>query len=117
MATQRGHDAPILLEQLIEHLKSRVDRLKEIVPVVAVYLYGSYAKGCANHYSDVDLAVVSPALGDDIIGESVMLMNVFEDADKDIFVEPQIYSPDDLEDAEPGTFLYEEVIKKGIRIY
>jgi len=35
----------------------------------------------ATCYSDVDLAVVSPALGSDIIGESVMLMNAFEDGE------------------------------------
>jgi hypothetical protein len=45
-----------------------------------------------------------------------MLMNTFDDAGKNIFTEPLIYSPDDLETAESGTFLHDEIIKKGIRI-
>ncbi len=65
--------------------------------------------------SDIDLVVVSPDFGKDIIGEGVMLMNAFEDVSA--AVEPIAYSRKDYAEAEPGTFLYEEVIKQGIRIY
>ena len=116
MAVQFEQGAAIPLEQLITHLKSKADTLKEKVPVNAIYLFGSHAAGRATCYSDVDLAVISPVLGDNIISEGVMLMNAFDDAGKNIFTEPLIYSPDDSETAESGTFLHDEIIKKGIRI-
>jgi predicted nucleotidyltransferase len=116
MAVQFEQGAAIPLEQLIAHLKSKADTLREKVSVSAIYLFGSHAAGHATCYSDVDLAVISPVLGDNIISEGVMLMNTFDDAGKNIFTEPLIYSPDDLETAESGTFLHDEIIKKGIRI-
>jgi hypothetical protein len=39
-----------------------------------------------------------------------MLMNTFDDAGKNIFTEPLIYSPDDLETPESGTFLHDEIV-------
>jgi hypothetical protein len=66
-------------------------------------------------YSDIDLIVVSPAFGKDIIGEGVALIEAFRDVS--LLVEPRAYSREKYEAAEPGTFLHDEVIKKGIRIF
>lgn len=48
-------------------LDAIVDTLRHGVPgCVAIYLFGSHAKGSANRESDVDLAVLGPApLGDE----------------------------------------------------
>jgi hypothetical protein len=49
-----------------------------------------------------------------VVAEAVMLMEVFESTG--LMVEPWPYSTAEFEAAEPGSFLYEEVVKKGIRI-
>jgi predicted nucleotidyltransferase len=59
MAVQFEQGAAIPLEQLIAHIKSKADTLREKVPVSAIYLFGSHAAGHATCYSDVDLAVIS----------------------------------------------------------
>ena len=40
-----------------------VERLRQVVHVDGVYLFGSYAKGTADEWSDIDLAIVSPDFG------------------------------------------------------
>jgi predicted nucleotidyltransferase len=99
---------------LIEQLKAKAEQLKKAGPIDCVYLFGSYAKGCPRQYSDIDIAVVSPNYGNDIIGEGVALMEAFQDVS--LMIEPKVYSREDYESAEPGTFLHDEIIKKGIRI-
>ena len=45
-----------------------VSRLR--VPVDGVYLFGSYAKGTADEWSDIDLAVVSPEFGTGMLADA-----------------------------------------------
>ena len=104
----------IPIATLIDGIKAKVDQLKQTIPIDCVFLYGSYAKGCPKEYSDIDLEVISPVFGNDIIEEGVMLMLAFQDVS--IMVEPRAYSREKYEAAEHGTFLHDEVIKKGIRI-
>lgn len=44
--------------------------------VSEAYLYGSYAKGIAKPYSDIDICVVSSAFGKDLIDEMVKLRQI-----------------------------------------
>ena len=46
------------------------------IPVSAAYLYGSYAKGNAKPFSDIDICVISPSLGKDMIDEMVKLRQI-----------------------------------------
>ena len=46
------------------------------INVVDAYLYGSYAKQTANVNSDVDICVISPDLGIDLIDEMVKLKQI-----------------------------------------
>ena len=45
---------------LAERISDFVRRLQPAIKVEAVVLYGSYAKGTANEWSDIDIAVISP---------------------------------------------------------
>ena len=74
-------------------------------------LFGSYAKGNANKNSDIDIALISPDFGKDYFEEAVMLKEISEAIDIDI--SPRPYSIDEYEKADPGQFLYDEIIKKG----
>ncbi len=104
----------IPIATLINGLRAKVDQLRQTTPIDCVYLFGSYAKGCPRQYSDIDVAVVSPSYGNDIIGEGVALMEAFQDVS--LLIEPKVYSREDYESAGPGTFLHDEILKKGIRI-
>ena len=46
------------------------------IPVSKAYLYGSYAKGNATSYSDIDICIVSPSFGKDLIDEMVKLRQI-----------------------------------------
>jgi predicted nucleotidyltransferase len=102
-------------EIVIKRLKEKAYKISKLFPLTALYLYGSYANGKPTSYSDVDVAVFSPAFGNNIIHETAILMEIFEETG--LMVEPRVYSSKELEEAEKGTFLYEEVLKNGLRIY
>lgn len=97
-----------------ERIKKASLEISKQIPIDAVYLYGSYVHGHPKAYSDVDVAVVSPSFGGNIIEETVMLMEMFEKTG--LMVEPRAYSRDEFKQAGVGSFLYEEVIKKGFKI-
>ena len=46
------------------------------IPVQNIYIFGSYAKGTQNKWSDLDLGIVSPMFGVDRISERVFLMRI-----------------------------------------
>ncbi len=46
------------------------------IPISKAYLYGSYAKGKAKSDSDIDICVVSPEFGKDLVDEMVKLRQI-----------------------------------------
>ncbi len=46
--------------ELVSRLDDFVSRLRSAVRIEVVILYGSYAKGTAGEWSDIDVAVISP---------------------------------------------------------
>ena len=66
------------------------------IPLEKLIVFGSYAKGSAKPWSDVDVCVVSKAFGADRHAERVALMHLQDDETMDI--EPHPYSPTDLSD-------------------
>lgn len=114
MAQNEMRGTAVSRDAVIRKLRESIGRLKKMVPVDCVYLYGSYANGTPGPYSDVDVAVVSPAFGVNVIDETVRLMEVFEETG--LPVEPRAFSRDEYRAAGPGSFLHDEVIAKGIRV-
>jgi predicted nucleotidyltransferase len=70
------------IEQLLEELYTR---MREYYDLDEILLYGSYAKGNANEWSDVDVTVVSPALK-----HKSVLGNVLEISRKIKFYDPDL---------------------------
>lgn len=66
------------------------------IPIEKLIVFGSYAKGSAKTWSDVDVCVVSKTFGVDRHTERVRLMHLQSDDTMDI--EPHPYSPSDLSD-------------------
>lgn len=77
----------------------------------AVYLYGSYARGKANEWSDIDVAVVSPDFSPDRFQEQVSLLRLAAGIDDRI--EPRPFRPEDFNETDP---LASEIGRHGIRV-
>ena len=65
------------------------------VPVTKAYLYGSYAKGQAKPYSDIDICIVSPGFGKDLVAEMVKLRQISRRVDNRIEALP--FGTDDID--------------------
>jgi len=69
---------------------------KHNIPVHRIIMFGSYAKGIADAWSDVDICVVSPSFGKNPFDERVLLKKLTLEIDS--LIEPHPYNPRDLQD-------------------
>ncbi len=98
--------------QVIRIIKAFLTRLAdEGIHVESAYLFGSYAKGYEDHWSDIDVAVISPDLTNDRLEERIRLMKLSSDIDTRI--EPVPFRPDTFVDEDP---LVWEIKKTGIAV-
>ena len=86
--------------------------VKENYDVVAIILFGSYAKGTENEDSDIDIAVVTDDIKTDKFDEEVKLTLLRRKIDSRI--EPHIIKVDDYENDE--TPFVVEVKNTGIKV-
>lgn len=77
----------------------------------AVYIFGSYAKGAENRWSDIDVAVVSSEFTTDRFDERFRLMKLASEVDSRI--EPVPFRPDTFVDEDPIVW---EIKKEGMLI-
>ena len=100
---------PAELKELMRRYIAQVNQVKQ---VDRAYLYGSYAKGRANKWSDIDIAIVSPDFSQDLFEERVFLMKLALNFDDRI--EPSPFRPEDFNLDNP---LVNEIDASGIEIY
>ena len=86
--------------------------VKENYDVVAIILFGSYAKGTNHEDSDIDIAVITDDIKTDRFDEEVNLMQLRWDID--LRIEPHIISVADYENDE--TPFVVEVKNTGIKV-
>lgn len=79
------------------------------IPVKKIILFGSYAKGTAKPWSDLDLCIVSSVFGKAKYDEMVSLMHLASIIDP--MIEPHPYHPKDLRD--PFDSLAYEINRTG----
>ncbi|MFO7761603.1 MAG: nucleotidyltransferase domain-containing protein [Desulfobia sp.] len=96
------------IEKVIHEYIAQVKKKKN---VLKAYLYGSYAKGNAGKWSDIDIAIVSPDFSEDLFQERILLMKLALSVDERI--EP---SPFRLEDFHQNNPLVSEINTSGIEI-
>jgi predicted nucleotidyltransferase len=85
------------------------------IAVDKIILYGSYAKGNPRDFSDIDIAVISPAFkGKKILDIQAELARVFSKYLS--IIEPVGYSSEDFQSAEPETLLG-EIKRSGKVLY
>ena len=90
-----------------------LDSVRKDIPISAVYLFGSHAKGTAHKGSDIDIAIISPSFGKERFAEGVSLQKyLWSSPYKKIDVVG--YSPEDFKDT--NSPLVAEILKFGIRI-
>lgn len=100
-------------QEAIKLLKYYIKKVKHAgIPVEKAILFGSFAKGTAHKWSDIDACIVSPIFGKDRHTERLKLMRLT--AGKDLVIEPHPYHPRDLKDKwDP---LASEIRKHGISV-
>lgn len=83
----------------------------EGIRVEAAYVFGSFAAGRSNRWSDIDVAVVSPDVSEDRFQERVRLATLSSSIDSRI--EPVPFRPEAFVDEDPLAW---EIRRKGIRV-
>ncbi|MBZ4687349.1 MAG: polymerase beta domain protein region [Clostridiales bacterium] len=102
--------------EIIDTVKRYLDVLRENdINVSSAYLFGSHAAGNAGNDSDIDVAIITENLDGDMVDITVQLKLLTEKVDLDIW--PHLYLREELEKAEEGSFLKEEILTKGILIH
>lgn len=95
-------------EQVIEIVKKYKTEILKQISDAKVYLYGSYSKGTARPESDIDVAVVVPAVQDDWLDVSTTLWLLAPQIN--CLIEPVL-----IDQRYPSP-LYDDIIRTGIAI-
>ena len=95
-------------EQVIEIVREYKKAVAKQISNAKVYLYGSYSKGTARPESDIDVAVIVPAVDDDWLDVSTTLWLLAPQVNyliEPVLIDQRFPSP-----------LYDDVIRTGIAI-
>ena len=79
--------------------------------ITAAYLYGSEARGQADLWSDINVAIISPDFADDLFAAQLELMKLAARMDERI--EPRAFTPDSFNLNNPLASVIQDT---GIRI-
>ncbi len=98
-------------KDILDTINKFIEEIKKHYNVIAIFLFGSYAKGTENEDSDIDIAVISDDF-DDIYDCMAHLMGMTWDIDARI--EPHPIKKKDFE--EVSDYFVKEVIDTGIKV-
>lgn len=99
-------------KEIVDIIDKYIAVVKENYNIVAIILFGSYAKGTEHKDSDIDIAVITDDIKTDIFDEEVRLMILRKGIDYRI--EPHIITVADYENDE--TPFVVEVKNTGIKV-
>ncbi len=97
--------------ELEKIVRAFLDEIQKRYRVDSAYLFGSYAKGTQNRWSDIDLAVVSTDFSEDLFEERMVLMLLAAEIDERI--EPKPFHPDTFKPIDPLVY---EIQKHGVKL-
>lgn len=97
---------------IMQIVQKYVEKILENYNVEAIILFGSYAKGTEHEDSDIDIAIVTDDIENDIFDEEVKLMVLRKGIDYRI--EPHIIRIQDYK--EISTPFVQEIIDTGIKV-
>ncbi len=98
-------------QDILDSINKFVEQIKKKYNVVAIIVFGSYAKGTENEDSDIDVAVISDDF-EDIYDSMAVLMGMTWDIDARI--EPHPIKKKDFD--EVSDYFIKEVIDTGIKV-
>ena len=87
-----------------------INAVSQHFKIDSVFLFGSYAAGCASSDSDIDLAIISSSFGNNRFDDNVTLGKLTWGIDTRI--EPIGFTPEEFQ----ARFLAQEIKMKGIEI-
>ncbi len=95
---------------VMENVRLFLDKLRNKgISVSKAYLFGSYARGRADKWSDIDIAIVSPQIGDDRFEERVRLTELAMSVDDRI--EPLPFNQGTFSENDP---LVRKIVDEGL---
>lgn len=107
-ATKTATHPEKVISQAIKFLRQKI-RVQQVV------LFGSHARGEADKWSDIDIAVISPDFAR-MSQKEVMDLLVEAALSVDLSVEIRPYTPQDLQNARPTNFLG-HILAEGKVVY
>lgn len=101
----KKNKAITIAKKLVKELEKKGFTLKE------AYVYGSYAKGTFNQYSDIDVALVSDKFSGFRMRDRDLIRDIYLKLDSRL--EPMPFRPEDFEPWHPLVY---EILATGIKI-
>ena len=99
-------------KDILESINKFIEEIKKKYNVSAIILFGSYAKGTEHEDSDIDIAIITDDIKNDIIDEEFNLMKLRRKIDTKI--EPHLIRIEDYKNA--TTPFIQEIIDTGIKV-
>lgn len=98
-------------EELIREIKYFAERLKKILPVRDVYLYGSFARGEIHEGSDIDLIIIGD-FSERFFDRIRKILDL-----TDLPIEPLVYTVDEFEEFKKSQnpFIM-EILKTAVKV-
>ena len=98
-------------KDILKSINEYVEEIRKHYNIVAIILFGSYAKGTEHKDSDIDIAIISEDF-DDIYDSMADLMGMTWDIDARI--EPHPIKKKDFD--EKSNYFVKEIIDTGIKV-
>ena len=98
-------------DRLNKIIHSFLEKIQKKFKIDDAYLYGSFAKGTAGRWSDIDIAIVSSDFSDDLFEDRLILMRLASTIDDRS--EPKPFNKELFNADDP---LVDEIQKHGIRL-
>jgi predicted nucleotidyltransferase len=100
-------------DEAIAVIREFLEKIRQEVPIERAYLFGSYASGRSRDYSDIDLAIVTPALTEE--NSITINQKIFSRAARyNVDLEPICFSPEEFEKEELPIVV--DIKREGIEI-
>lgn len=97
---------------IMDIIQKYIEKISQHYKVEAIILFGSYAKGTEHEDSDIDIAIITDDIKNDIFDEELNLMRLRRKIDTRI--EPHIIRIQDYKKA--STPLVQEIIDTGVKV-
>lgn len=98
--------------EIMKIVQKYVEKVCENYQIEAIILFGSYAKGTWHEDSDIDIAIITNDIKNNIFDEELNLVKLRRKIDTRI--EPHLISIEDYKNIE--TPLIQEIIDTGIKV-